>query len=255
MLRSNAAVLAGADWSVPVVLAGNAAVRDEVAAVLRDGGLPVTEADNVLPDIGRLAPESARAAIREVFLEHVIGGDRLSTDPRLRSWVRAVTPDAVLEGVAVLARVLAADEVSVVVLDVGGATTDVYCVPDPDAEQATLGREAVGIPARRRTVEGDLGCLVERRRAAARPRRPRDCPSRARTRWPSARRRPRSRCAGTCGPRPPTGPAARVPGRPGWSCCPAGSSGTADPTAVDAAPRAPRRRHRAAPGACWADGR
>jgi hypothetical protein len=45
----------------------------------------------------------------------------------------------------------------VVVLDVGGATTDVYCVPDPDAEQATLGREAVGVPARRRTVEGDLG--------------------------------------------------------------------------------------------------
>ena len=169
VLRFNAAMLAGADWSVPVVLAGNAAVRDEVAAVLRDGGLPVSEAGNVLPDIGRLAPESARAAIREVFLEHVIGGDRLSTDPRLRSWVRAVTPDAVLEGVAVLARVLAPDEVSVVVLDVGGATTDVYCVPDPDAEQATLGREAVGIPARRRTVEGDLGVSwsVDALRAAA----------------------------------------------------------------------------------------
>ncbi len=155
VLRANAAVLAGADWSVPVVLAGNAAVRLEVAAVLCEGGLPVHEADNVLPDIGRLAPESARAAIREVFLEHVIGGDRLSTDPRLRSWVRAVTPDAVLEGVTVLARVLA--DVPVVVLDVGGATTDVYCVPDPDAEQASLGREAVGVPARRRTVEGDLG--------------------------------------------------------------------------------------------------
>ncbi|WP_200814709.1 glutamate mutase L [Blastococcus haudaquaticus] len=157
VLRANAAVLAGADWSVPVVLAGNAAVRDEVAAVLRGGGLPVHEAGNVLPDIGRLSPESARAAIRAVFLEHVIGGDRLSTDPRLRSWVRAVTPDAALEGVTVLARVLAPAEVSVVALDVGGATTDVYCVPDPDAEQATLGREAVGIPARRRTVEGDLG--------------------------------------------------------------------------------------------------
>jgi len=157
VLRANAAALAGADWSVPVVLAGNVAVRDEVAAVLRGGGLPVHEADNVLPDIGRLAPESARAAIRAVFLEHVIGGDRLSTDPRLRSWVRAVTPDAVLEGVTVLARVLAPAGVSVVVLDVGGATTDVYCVPEPDAEQAALGREAVGVPWRRRTVEGDLG--------------------------------------------------------------------------------------------------
>jgi len=142
----------------PVVLAGNDAVREEVAGILRDGGLPVREADNVLPDIGLLAPESARTAIREVFLEHVIGGDRLSADPRLKQWVRAVTPDAVLEGVSVLARLRAGAEVpGVVVLDVGGATTDVYCVPDPDAEQATLGREAVGVPARRRTVEGDLG--------------------------------------------------------------------------------------------------
>jgi hypothetical protein len=145
-------------------------VRDEVAAVLRDGGLPVTLADNVLPDIGRLAPESARAAIRAVFLEHVIGGDRLSTDPRLRQWVTSVTPDAVLEGVTVLARGTAgADAPGVVVLDVGGATTDVYCVPDPDAEQASLGREAVGVPARRRTVEGDLGVSwsVDALRAAA----------------------------------------------------------------------------------------
>jgi uncharacterized protein (TIGR01319 family) len=156
--------------SFPVVLAGNAAVRDEVATVLRDGGLPVTEADNVLPDIGRLAPESARAAIRAVFLEHVIGGERLSTDPRLRQWVTAVTPDAVLEGVTVLARETGGGEApGVVVLDVGGATTDVYCVPDPDAEQATLGREAVGVPARRRTVEGDLGVSwsVDALRAAA----------------------------------------------------------------------------------------
>ena len=170
VLRHNAVALAGMDWSVPIVLAGNAAVRDEVAAVLREGGLPVRAADNVLPDIGRLAPESARTAIREVFLEHVIGGDRLSTDPRLRQWVRAVTPDAVLEGVSVLAGLRSDAEVpGVVVLDVGGATTDVYCVPDPDAEQATLGREAVGVPARRRTVEGDLGVSksVDDLRAAA----------------------------------------------------------------------------------------
>jgi uncharacterized protein (TIGR01319 family) len=170
VLRHNAAALAGAAMPVPVVLAGNAAVRDEVAAVLRNGGLAVTEADNVLPDIGRLAPESARTAIRAVFLEHVIGGDRLSTDPRLRQWVTAVTPDAVLEGVTVLARETAgANTPGVVVLDVGGATTDVYCVPDPDAEQASLGREAVGVPARRRTVEGDLGVSwsVEALRAAA----------------------------------------------------------------------------------------
>jgi hypothetical protein len=140
------------------VVAGNAAVRDQVCALLTAAGRPVTAADNVLPDIGRLEPESARAAIREVFLTHVIGGDRLSGDPRLRQWVRAVTPDAVLDGVAALAGLRAAAEVpGALVLDVGGATTDVHCVPGPDAEQTALQRPAVGVPARRRTVEGDLG--------------------------------------------------------------------------------------------------
>jgi uncharacterized protein (TIGR01319 family) len=177
VLRANAAALAdaaapfGRDRSVPVVVAGNAAVRDEVVAVLRAGGVPVTVADNVLPDIGELAPESARAAIRAVFLRHVIGGDRLSTDPRLREWVRAVTPDAVLDGVVALAGLRADAAVpGVLVLDVGGATTDVYCVPGADAEQASLRREAVGVPAARRTVEGDLGveASADALRAAAR---------------------------------------------------------------------------------------
>jgi uncharacterized protein (TIGR01319 family) len=158
VLLHNATALAGHEPAVPVVVAGNVAVRDEVCARLAAGGVPVTAADNVLPDIGRLAPESARAAIREVFLTHVIGGDRLSTDPRLRRWVRAVTPDAVLDGVAALAGLRAAADVpGVLVLDVGGATTDVHCVPVADAEQAALQRSAVGVPARRRTVEGDLG--------------------------------------------------------------------------------------------------
>jgi uncharacterized protein (TIGR01319 family) len=148
----------GSGVLAPVVLAGNAAVREEVRAVLAAAGVPVTAADNVLPDIGRLAPESARAAIREVFLRHVIGGDRLSADPRLRQWVRAVTPDSVLDGVAALADLRAgADVPGVLVLDVGGATTDVHCVPVADAEQSALQRSAVGVPARRRTVEGDLG--------------------------------------------------------------------------------------------------
>ncbi|TWH75192.1 glutamate mutase L [Modestobacter roseus] len=158
VLRHNAAALAGVAAPAPVVLAGNAAVRDEVAAVLTAAGAPVTAVGNVLPDIGLLAPEPARAAIREVFLTHVIGGDRLSADARLRRWVRAVTPDAVLDGVAALAALrVDAECPGVLVLDVGGATTDVHCVPAVDAEQAGLQRAAVGVPARRRTVEGDLG--------------------------------------------------------------------------------------------------
>ena len=87
---------------------------------------------NVLPRIGVLDPTPARAAIREVFVRHVIGGKGLSKGPAFGRLVRAATPDAVLAGVELLAD--GADDVAgvgdVVVVDVGGATTDVYSVRD-----------------------------------------------------------------------------------------------------------------------------
>ncbi|BCL17738.1 glutamate mutase L [Micromonospora sagamiensis] len=153
-LTHNATRLARARWRVPVVLAGNADVRDGVRALLAGAGVPVTAAENVLPRIGVLAPSSARAAIREVFLRHVIGGKRLSRGPRFARLVRAATPDAVLTGVEVLADTVGGD---LVVVDVGGATTDVYSVLTPDERADGPAREVAGSLWRARTVEGDLG--------------------------------------------------------------------------------------------------
>ncbi|MEU5566258.1 glutamate mutase L [Micromonospora musae] len=154
VLTHNATRLARARWRVPVVLAGNVDVRAELAAGLAAAGVPVTVADNVLPRIGVLAPASARSAIREVFLRHVIGGKRLSRGARFARLVRAATPDAVLTGVEVLADRLGGD---LAVVDVGGATTDVYSVLTPDERATGPGREVAGSLWRARTVEGDLG--------------------------------------------------------------------------------------------------
>ncbi|MGW4460851.1 glutamate mutase L [Micromonospora sp. NPDC004704] len=154
VLLHNAARLAAARWRVPVVVAGNVEVRSEVAGVLADRGVPVTVAGNVLPRIGVLAPLSARAAIRDVFLRHVIGGKRLSRGGRFAGLVRAATPEAVLTGVEVLADQLSGD---LVVVDVGGATTDVYSVLTPDERAKGPARAAAGTLWRARTVEGDLG--------------------------------------------------------------------------------------------------
>ncbi|WP_344750993.1 glutamate mutase L, partial [Micromonospora olivasterospora] len=153
-LTHNATRLARARWRVPVVLAGNVDVRDELRGLLAGAGVPVTAADNVLPRIGVLAPASARAAIREVFLRHVIGGKRLSRGSRFARLVRAATPDAVLTGVEVLADAAGGD---LVVVDVGGATTDVYSVLTPDERDSGPGRQVTGSLWRARTVEGDLG--------------------------------------------------------------------------------------------------
>jgi uncharacterized protein (TIGR01319 family) len=161
VLEHNARRLASARLRVPVVVAGNVDGRDSAVAALTARGVPVYPAGNVLPRIGELRPAEARAAIREVFLRHVIGGKRLSKGPRFAAMVRAATPDAVLTGVELLAdalgdrsrgdRSLGGD---LLVVDVGGATTDVYSVLAPGDEPP---QEVAGTLWRGRTVEGDLG--------------------------------------------------------------------------------------------------
>ena len=113
----------------------------------------------MVPRIGVLAPDSARAAIREMFLSHVIGGKHLSKRADFTAMVTGATPDVVLTGVELLARgwgdLPGAGDV--VVVDVGGATTDVHSVVELDPEEANLSREVVATTPVTRTVEGDLG--------------------------------------------------------------------------------------------------
>ncbi|WP_447009444.1 glutamate mutase L [Saccharothrix hoggarensis] len=149
VLLHNARRIGANRLACPIVLAGNADARPEALELL--AGRTVAPTANVLPDVGELAPGPARAAIREVFLEHVIGGKGLSRGRRFRGLVRAVTPDAVLGGVSRLA--MRDREGAVLVVDVGGATTDVY-----SAVSTVEGPErTVALPPDRRTVEGDLG--------------------------------------------------------------------------------------------------
>ncbi len=154
VLLHNARRLARSRVGAPVVVAGNVEAREEVAAELAATGRRATLTANVLPRIGVVDPGPARRAIREVFLEHVIGGKGLSRGPRFASLVRAATPDAVLAGVEVLAEVVGGD---VMVVDVGGATTDVYSVITPQGEDASLRKHVVATLWHARTVEGDLG--------------------------------------------------------------------------------------------------
>lgn len=154
VLLHNATRLAKARLAAPVVVAGNVEARDQVAEVLGSTGRRFTLADNVLPAIGVIAPDSARAAIRAAFLDHVIGGKGLSRGPEFAQMVQAPTPDAVLDGVQVLAEHLDGD---VLVVDIGGATTDVYSALRPQGEDAGLAKDVVAPLWQSRTVEADLG--------------------------------------------------------------------------------------------------
>ena len=143
-------------WRGPTVVACSADALVEVGMIL--GEQPHVFAENVVPHIGAFAPASARAAIRQMFLAHVIGGKHLSKRTRqgknaFTRMVRGATPDVVLTGVELLATAVG----EVVVVDVGGATTDVHSVVELDPEESGLAREVVAPSPVTRTVEGDLG--------------------------------------------------------------------------------------------------
>ena len=160
VLVRNAAALGAAGWRGPVVVAGNCEAVPDVTASLSSGGVPFVVADNVVPQIGVLRPDGARAAIREMFLVHVIGGKHLSKRADFTAMVKGATPEIVLTAVDLLAKGRDPDRPGagdVVVVDVGGATTDVHSVVDVDPEDAGLSREVVATVPVSRTVEGDLG--------------------------------------------------------------------------------------------------
>lgn len=131
------------------VVACNLAVAAEVAGLLRAGGSRVEVAANVMPELGRLEIESAREAILGLFLEHVIGGKGLSASAEFERMVRLPTPEAVLEATSLLG--------DVVVVDIGGATTDVHSNRAREVEMPGIEDPLLPSPLTLRTVEGDLG--------------------------------------------------------------------------------------------------
>lgn len=151
VLLANARTLAAAGLGLPIVVAGNGDCRDEIGELFERAGTRCVLTENVLPDIGVVRPEPARAAIREAFLRHVIGGKRLSRRAEFTDLVRGPTPDIVLRGVELLADKTERD---VVVVDVGGATTDVHSVVRRTEERQP---DVAGVLPVSRTVEGDLG--------------------------------------------------------------------------------------------------
>jgi len=159
LVVENARRLAEARLDTRFVVACNAAVAVEAAEVLRVAGTPAEVAGNVMPRLGEIEIESAREAILRAFLEHVIGGKGLSARPDFERMVRMPTPEAVLEGTRLLSRgtEAVAGIGDVMVVDVGGATTDVHSSRLAEAAAPGIEDPLLPPPPTLRTVEGDLG--------------------------------------------------------------------------------------------------
>jgi uncharacterized protein (TIGR01319 family) len=142
--------------NVPVVVAGNEQVSRGVADSIAGNGRIVRLVPNVLPRIGEIDVNVAQSAIRELFVEHVIGRGRFASASPVAAAIRMPTPSAVLAGTQALSRLGGSDPrvQAPVVVDVGGATTDVHSVQPIGAWPR---RAVVPDVETTRTVEGDLG--------------------------------------------------------------------------------------------------
>jgi uncharacterized protein (TIGR01319 family) len=147
----NAAALGASSLACPIVYAGNRAAGDDARRLL--SGKTLVRTENVMPEFNVLDIEPARAAIRGVFIERIVHAKGIDRAAAEFDAVVMPTPAAVLEG----ARLLADGALgSVLVIDPGGATTDVHSVAPGEPAPGII-PQGLPEPRVKRTVEGDLG--------------------------------------------------------------------------------------------------
>lgn len=154
----NARLLARSSLSVPVVVAGNQVVAGEVCDILTNSGKEARRVANVMPRPGELAVESAREEIRKLFIERITHAKGLDGISELVPFVEP-TPMAVLQGAMLGAEGCEQEKGwgDLLVIDVGGATTDVHSIGYGQASGGNVIHRGVEEPFAKRTVEGDLG--------------------------------------------------------------------------------------------------
>ena len=155
----NARALTRATSRCPVVVAGNREATDTIVSLLSDAGWPVIAAANVLPALDVLDIEPARAAIRDVFMDRIVKAKGIDRAGANVDRVLMPTPAAVLEGAQLLADGVSGREGlgALVVVDPGGATTDVHSIGSGEPSTPGVIRYGLAEPRAKRTVEGDLG--------------------------------------------------------------------------------------------------
>ena len=160
VITRNAAMLARSGRGVThIIVAGNKSAYDEVAALFADSGKNVIYTGNVMPEIGVLEVGAANVKIRDLFIARITEAKGIGRARSMISDVIMPTPAAVLEAARLLADGTkgVAGIGELLLVDVGGATTDVYSVAKGAPSSWSVRFLGLPEPHAKRTVEGDLG--------------------------------------------------------------------------------------------------
>jgi uncharacterized protein (TIGR01319 family) len=151
----NAKMLVKADLKIPVIYAGNVENQEEIRLIFgKDDGVDLYIVENVYPKVDELNIEPARKAIQDAFEKHIIHAPGMEGVRDTVGGPIIPTPGAVMECAKLLSECIG----NLIVLDIGGATTDLHSVTEDSdfVSRILTGPE----PKAKRTVEGDLGVYV-----------------------------------------------------------------------------------------------
>ncbi|MEZ5604393.1 MAG: glutamate mutase L [Burkholderiaceae bacterium] len=139
------------------MVAGNREAADEVAQSLAAAGKLALVTDNVMPELNVLSIEPARKAIRELFMARIVTAKGI--DRAQAKFDRVLMPtQPVLEGAAARRRRRRERGLGdLMVIDPGGATTDVHSIGKGGISGTQRAAVRASRPCAKRTVEGDLG--------------------------------------------------------------------------------------------------
>jgi uncharacterized protein (TIGR01319 family) len=154
----NAREIAGLNLQIPVLYAGNIANQQAVKEIFcqHEQGDYLYLCPNVYPKIDQLQVDEARKIIQMVFEEHITKAPGLEKIRKTITGTIMPTPGAVMKA----AQLLQTDLGDLIVVDVGGATTDLHSVCRDSEEIARI--QTGPEPFAKRTVEGDLGVFLNK---------------------------------------------------------------------------------------------
>jgi uncharacterized protein (TIGR01319 family) len=150
----NARFFSNSELNCPFVYAGNIAVSEEVKNIMIRTGKTVTVTENVYPKVDELNIIPVRKVIQNLFSKHITQAKGMVKIEEIVKYPIIPTPAAVMNAASLLAEFYE----DVLVVDIGGATTDIDSVTRGNPELAEFA--STPEPYEKRTVEGDLGVFV-----------------------------------------------------------------------------------------------
>jgi uncharacterized protein (TIGR01319 family) len=136
-----------------IIIAGNKTACDEIKTIFKNSSKNVIYTGNVMPEIGVLDVAPCNREIRSLYMKNIIEAKGIAKARKIIKDVIMPTPAAVLEAAKLIAR----DFGELVVIDPGGATTDVHSIAKGAPARPDILMVGLPEPYEKRTVEGDLG--------------------------------------------------------------------------------------------------